>query len=225
MNIEINPNLSNNTSKIDYGKQHNIATLQTVKNIITTTLLCLSVIAAQRLDYFWLENSFDEQSLTELLQALLLLFSLLCFYQLKRNNYLSSASVLVSGFFSVLLIRELDAYFDLILHGSWMYAALIVVFWCVIYALRENNLNDQMSTLLADKNMQTLITFIVLLFIFSRLYGMGDFWKAVMGNHYIRDVKNISEETIELLCYAFIAFYAHRTKTSLIKSINIQLAR
>ncbi|WP_438819310.1 hypothetical protein, partial [Colwellia marinimaniae] len=57
-----------------------------------------------------------------------------------------------------------------------------------------------------------LITFIVLLFVFSRLYGMGDFWEAVMAEHYVRDVKDISEETIELLCYAFIAFYAHKVK-------------
>ncbi|GAW98054.1 hypothetical protein MTCD1_03724 [Colwellia marinimaniae] len=41
---------------------------------------------------------------------------------------------------------------------------------------------------------------------------MGDFWEAVMAEHYVRDVKDISEETIELLCYAFIAFYAHKVK-------------
>lgn len=212
MNIEMNPISSNNTALIDNNKQNNTAILQTVKNIMITTLLCLSVIAAQRLDYFWLENSLGEQSITELLQAVLLLFSILCFYQLKRANYLPRATMLVSGFFAVLLIREFDAYFDLIFHGFWIYPALNVTFWCVVYALREGKLAEQMSTLLADKNMQTLITFIVLLFIFSRLYGMGDFWEAVMGEHYVRDVKNISEETIELLCYAFIAFYAHKVK-------------
>ncbi|NQZ94029.1 MAG: hypothetical protein HRT97_17020 [Moritella sp.] len=212
MNIEMNPISSNNTALIDNNTQNNTAILQTVKNIMITTLLCLSVIAAQRLDYFWLENSLGEQSITELLQAVLLLFSILCFYQLKRANYLPRATMLVSGFFAVLLIREFDAYFDLIFHGFWIYPALNVTFWCVVYALREGKLAEQMSTLLADKNMQTLITFIVLLFIFSRLYGMGDFWEAVMGEHYVRDVKNISEETIELLCYAFIAFYAHKVK-------------
>lgn len=212
MNIEMNPILSNNTVPIDNNKQDSTTILQTAKNIMITTLLCLSVIAVQRLDYFWLENSLGEQSITELLQALFLLFSLLCFYQLKRANYLPRAAMLVSGFFAVLLIRELDVYFDIISHGFWIYPALSVAFWCVVYALRKGKLVEQMSTLLADKNMQTLITFIVLLFVFSRLYGMGDFWEAVMGEHYVRDIKDISEETIELLCYAFIAFYAYKVK-------------
>ena len=121
MNIEMNPISSNNTALIDNNKQNNTAILQTVKNIMITTLLCLSVIAAQRLDYFWLENSLGEQSITELLQAVLLLFSILCFYQLKRANYLPRATMLVSGFFAVLLIREFDAYFDLIFNGFWIY--------------------------------------------------------------------------------------------------------
>ena len=181
---------------------------------MVTTLLSLTVIAAVRVDYFWLENSLGEQSITELLQALFLLLSVLCFYQLKRNNHLPRATTLVSGFFTVLLIRELDAYFDLIAHGFWVYPALIITLSSILYALKGNLLHEQMSRLLDDKNMQALITFTILLFVFSRLYGMGDFWKGVMGEQYVRDVKNISEETIELLFYAFIAFYANKTRIS-----------
>lgn len=214
MNIEMNPVLSNQTTNADQNKLDRTAILQTMKNIIITILLCLFVIAVQRLDYFWLENSLGEHSLTELFQALLLLFSLLCFYQLQRRDCLPRATILVCGFFTVLLIREMDAYFDLVFHGFWIYPALNVTFFSVVYALRGNNLNEQMSTLLNDKNMQSLITFVVLLFVFSRLYGMGDFWEGVMGSQYVRDVKNISEETIELLCYTFIAFYAGKTKVS-----------
>lgn len=197
MNTDVNPVLSNQVVQVDKNKLDRTAILQTMKNIIITTLLCLFVIVVQRLDYFWLENSLGEQSLTELFQALLLLFSLLCFYQIKRDDCLPRAAILVFGFFTVLLIREMDVYFDLIFHGFWIYPALNVTFVSVVYALRGNNLNEQMSTLLNDKNMQSLITFVVLLFVFSRLYGMGDFWEGVMGSQYVRDVKNISEETIE----------------------------
>ncbi|QUM74890.1 hypothetical protein HWV00_00685 [Moritella sp. 24] len=215
MNIEITPNLSHDAYQIDTAKQNNSAILKTVQNIMITTLLCLVVIAVQRLDYFWLENSLGEESVTELLQAVLLLFSVVCFYQLKHLNVLPKAAMLVGGFFSVLFIRELDGYFDLIFHGFWVYPALTVAFGAIVYAAQGGQLHTQMSTLLENKYMQTLITFIVLLFVFSRLYGMGDFWEGVMGNQYVRDVKNISEETMELLFYTFIAFYAHKTKTSL----------
>lgn len=215
MNININPTLSNSAAQTDNNKHPKTAITKTAQNIVITALLSLSVIAVQRLDYFWLENSLGEKSITELLQVAFLLFSVLCFYQLKRAHTLPRATLLVSGFFAVLLIRELDAYFDLIFHGFWVYPALSVTLSAIVYALQDGKLTQQMSVLLDNKHMQTLITFIILLFVFSRLYGMGDFWEAVMGNHYVRDVKNISEETIELLCYAFIAFYAHRTKTSL----------
>jgi len=212
MNIEMNPMLSNNALSIDNNTRNKTTIFKTIQNIIITTLLSLLVIAAQRLDYFWLENTLGEQSITELFQIVFLLFTIVCFYKLHRADKLSGAAMLVGGFFTTLLIRELDAYFDLVFHGFWVYPALVVTLFCIHYALRQDNVNAQMTQLLADKNMQALITFIVLLFVFSRLYGMGDFWEAVMAEHYVRDVKNISEETIELLCYAFIAFYAHKVK-------------
>jgi len=210
----MNPDLSNNACHVDSHRKNNTPILKTAQNIVITTLLSLTVIAAQRLDYFWLENSLGEQSITELLQAVFLLFSVLCFYQLKLSNHLPRATILVSGFFTVLLIREFDASFDLIVHGFWVYPALVITLSSILYALQGNQLYEQMSRLLDDKNMQALITFIILLFVFSRLYGMGDFWKGVMGEQYVRDVKNISEETIELLFYAFIAFYANKTRIS-----------
>ena len=55
----------------------------------------------------------------------------------------------------------------------------------------------------------------ILLLVFSRLYGMGSFWQHVMGEHSVRDVKNISEEGIELLCYSLIALSAVRTRREL----------
>lgn len=214
MNTIVNSDLSKNNNKTNSNRKNNIAILITMKNIMITTLLSLGVIAAQRLDYFWLENSLGEKSITELSQAFFLLFTALCFYKLHRIKQFSGAAMLVSGFFTVLLIREFDAYFDLIFHGFWIYPALIITFGAIVYALREGQLTNKMSMLLDDRNMQAMITFVVLLFVFSRLYGMGDFWEAVMGNHYVRDVKNISEETMELLFYAFIAFYANKTRLS-----------
>ncbi|MGP8308889.1 hypothetical protein [Vibrio sp. YIC-376] len=41
---------------------------------------------------------------------------------------------------------------------------------------------------------------------------MGSFWRSVLDASYIREVKNISEEGIELLCYSLIALSAFRTR-------------
>lgn len=66
--------------------------------------------------------------------------------------------------------------------------------------------------------MPMLITAVVLLLVFSRLYGMGSFWHSVMEEHYLREVKNLSEEAIELLCYSLISLSAVKTYYLLTKS-------
>ena len=63
--------------------------------------------------------------------------------------------------------------------------------------------------------MNFLIGSVVLLIVFSGLYGMGHFWYSVMGEHYIREVKNVSEESMELLCYSLIALAAAKTRISM----------
>ncbi|MDF5473975.1 NAD(P)-dependent oxidoreductase, partial [Vibrio parahaemolyticus] len=60
---------------------------------------------------------------------------------------------------------------------------------------------NEMARILQVPHMKLLIGAVVLLLVFSRLYGMGSFWQQVMNESYIRDVKNISEEGMELLCY------------------------
>ena len=43
---------------------------------------------------------------------------------------------------------------------------------------------------------------------FSRLFGRGSFWEAVMGDSYMRLVKNIAEEGTELMGYALLVIAA-----------------
>ena len=181
-----------------------------------TAILSALVIVILRMDYIWLANGLGEKSLTESFQSLLILFIVFSFYQLSQKSDVSSAAMLVCGFFCVLFIREADGYLDKIMHGFWLYPALTVALFSILFALRKGNSYKQFSSLLENNNMQALITFTVLLFVFSRLYGMSEFWLNVMGEDFVRDVKNISEETSELMCYGFIAFYAYKTKKSLL---------
>jgi hypothetical protein len=43
---------------------------------------------------------------------------------------------------------------------------------------------------------------------FSRLIGRGSFWEAVMGDGYMRVVKNIAEEGTELMGYTLLLISA-----------------
>lgn len=163
-----------------------------------------------RFDVLVLKNNIPEQSATEYIEQLLLLGTALCYAYIGwGSRYHRRVAVLVSAFFSCMFIRELDSFFDqYIYHGFWVVPALIVAISAIGYALtdRKNTLLN-LDEFLKNNNFSSLCLGLAILLVFSRLFGMGSFWHQVMGDDYIRIVKNIAEEGTELLGYTII-FYA-----------------
>lgn len=147
-----------------------------------------------------------ESSLIELSQLALLGITVGAFHFIAQTNAkLRSAAKLISAFFLCLMIRELDAMFDLIAHGFWKYPALTVAGIAIYQALKDRK--EAYQSLLAvvnARNFNPLILGMALLLVFSRLYGMGDLWESAMGVHFVRDVKDLAEEGTELLAYSVI---------------------
>nr|WP_241902039.1 hypothetical protein [Vibrio lentus] len=122
------------------------------------------------------------------------------------------AAVLVSAFFAVMFIREMDFWFDKITHGAWFVPAALVAGSAIFYAVKNGKRTIyQLTFILASPHMNLLLTGLMLLLVFSRLFGMGSFWHNVMGDDYVRAVKNIAEEGTELLAYCLIAFASLKT--------------
>lgn len=193
---------------------------KTLLQVMVVCALCIVVNIAIRVDFVVLGHALGESSVTEMLQIIMLVTTSLAFMLLaKRYPSLANASVLIAGFFFVLAIREMDAWFDLIFHGAWLYPALTVFALSALYAFRGGKRTlDQMAAILASRYMPILVTAVVVLLVFSRLYGMGSFWQHVMEEHYLRDVKNLSEEAIELLCYCLITYSAINTHITMKRS-------
>ena len=59
-----------------------------------------------------------------------------------------------------------------------------------------------------NKNFTILYVGLAIVFVFSRLFGMEVFWYQVMGSDFQRIVKNIAEETTELLGYTIVIYAA-----------------
>ncbi|MHA2813708.1 hypothetical protein [Vibrio campbellii] len=183
------------------------------------TIVAISILVnlSIRVDYVLLGSTLGETSVTETLQLIMLTVASWSFFRVSRQeSHVSHAAILISGFFAVLMIREMDYWFDMIHHGSWVFPALAVTALACAKAYQggKGTVNE-MATILQSPYMKLLIGSVILLLVFSRLYGMGSFWQHVMGEHYVRDVKNISEEGIELLCYSLIALSAVRTRREL----------
>lgn len=171
------------------------------------TLACLLVFIALCLDCIYFKNSLSELSVTEISQQLLLLsIASRFFIQSRHHSELNKACFFFSMLFLVFFIRELDHWLDYILHGFWKYPALLIIGYCLFAFFSDVQTSlKQINLLLEQKYAQIFIFGLVTLLIFSRIAGMGVFWKAVMDEHYMRIVKNIVEEGIELFSYNILA--------------------
>ena len=108
--------------------------------------------------------------------------------------------------FAILLIRENDQVLELWLpHGIWKWPALVLFLALVAVFWRHR------ADVLADmKRLAKTPAFGVLVggfttLVFSRLFGRGAFWEALMEERYWRPVKNAAEEGIELFALGLLA--------------------
>ncbi|MBJ2146151.1 hypothetical protein JC606_07195 [Vibrio sp. IB15] len=197
-------NVSQSTSQVIYKR------CQTALFVLAIGIIANSVL---RIDFVLLNGNVGEISVTEMLQQLLLIVSSGSFvYLARKRNEVKNAAVLISAFFAVLFIREMDFWFDKIAHGAWVFPAALVAGSAIFYAVKNGKRTiDQLALILASPHMNLLVTGVMLLLVFSRLFGMGSFWHNVMGDDYVRAVKNIAEEGTELLAYCLIAFASLKT--------------
>ena len=147
-----------------------------------------------------LEDSFVEFGQEALLLGTTALFAMQAIAKRQGGLWL------VAGFFGCMFIRELDAYFDMIVHGAWKYFALMVVAFVFFKAWRLGKENTIASLAAFMKTRSFVFIFIGLLIVlvYSRLFGMGELWHSIMTDNFNRTVKNIVEEGSELWGYALV---------------------
>lgn len=181
--------------------------LQFLLLTIIVAIVCLTIFS----DVMLLEHGIGEHSLTELYQQTLLFLVVFCFlYAVKVDNRHRHFHVLVAGFFTCMLIRELDGFFDqLVIHGFWIYPALLVFFICSAYALQnKQGTLEGLASFTRHHYFQGITIALVIILIFSRLFGIGELWETILADNYIRLAKNTAEEGVELLGYSLLFYSA-----------------
>ncbi|CZF81388.1 hypothetical protein GCE9029_02577 [Grimontia celer] len=177
--------------------------------LFLAVLVSLPVLVI-RLDIDTLKTGASEGTLVEYMEQFLICLTILCYaYIAKHNPSFRRFGVLVMGFFLCMLIRELDMFFDeLVFHGFWVYPASIVAASAIIYSLTDRaETANQFAAFVNHRNFALLCMGLVMLLVFSRLFGMGSLWREVLDEGYVRAAKNIAEEGTELMAYVTI-FYA-----------------
>ncbi|CAG9296212.1 hypothetical protein [Celerinatantimonas diazotrophica] len=183
---------------------------QIVFNAIFRFLLFSAFIAGMfgimYVDIAVFHDQVKEISLTEISQETFLGLIVAIFVYLAVSKPLQRGFYeLVAGFYAALLIRELDALFDYVWHGFWVYPAVAVSLMAIALAHHyKGSVLNGFAEFCQSKAYIIMVCGLVTLLIFSRLFGMGDFWKLVLSDGYVRIAKNIAEEGTELLGYGFI---------------------
>ena len=153
-------------------------------------------------------GSILEASVTELAQESLILAAAFLFgFTAWRRPELRSLLALFAGLFGCMFIRELDAMFDIVFHGFWLYPALLLAAGSVIYATRCTRMSISESRELLMTSPFRLVCFgLLTVLVISRVAGTGKLWSFILdsesaGHFY----KNIVQEGLELWGYGIIA--------------------
>ena len=175
--------------------------------------LLSSLLCAGAIGLYCLNPSFEieVENLIELGQeAFLLAAALIMMHTASKAKAFSGGLWLIAGFLMSLFIRELDAWFDLIRHGCWVY--VVIIWLCAIaYIVKQVGLNTVIPGLahfISHKAYPLMCAGVACLLVYSRLYGMKALWAlysdSSCGSFY--KVKSLSEESSELLAYMMIFF-------------------
>lgn len=152
---------------------------------------------------------FSEISLTEFTQAALLLAcSIMMLYIRHRMRALPTVCLLLWAFFTASFVRENDAWLDrFVFDGAWQLLVAVIVLptLCIVIRRRHRFLSEfrQMANTLG---FGLFASGFLITYVFSRFYGRVVLWQALMGDQYLRVVKDAAEEITELAGYSLLLF-------------------
>ena len=173
-------------------------------------LLAMGAAVAMLFLVFWWDASgsrpFTEKAPTEIAQSIVLATAvLLSFWAARQNRPAREAFVLVGGLLGCMLIREQDYFLDMLWHGCWKWPAIILAFSCIAYALRSPARTvSSLALLIRKRGFPTLLTGLVIVLAYSRMFGTTLLWKTLMPYGDWRIAKYAVEESSELLGYLLI---------------------
>ncbi|MCS2169261.1 transporter [Scandinavium sp. TWS1a] len=201
--------------------------VRTMIYILLAAVLASAVLFGLWLDVHVLQDKLGEISVTETLQAGMLAMIIVIHFKLVNDSaFMRNCNLLIGGFFLAMLIRELDGLFDLISHGSWVWFALFSSIIVIAYTARQHRRTlAELSRYPLTPYYGMMISGLLCILVFSRLFGMHSLWESVLGDEYLRVVKNMVEEGAESFGYTLcltssIAYYFYQLRSE--RSLNEQ---
>lgn len=155
--------------------------------------------------------AYSEHTLTEHMQDVMTFSSAILFLYCSRiHPKLKVAATLLAALLAMMYVRENDSVLDTyVFDGAWESIVLFIIAMVVVFLWgRFSSIYPSLKAYSQEACYGTFLAGVVTVLGFSRVMGRGSFWVSVMGDNYIRVVKNIVEEGIETLGYTLILISA-----------------
>lgn len=145
-----------------------------ILSLVVQGFLVISVALVIYVDAVVFAHGTPEYSLTELTQEGILLVSAAIFLALSKIYPKSRGFLIVmGGFFTVMLIREADGFFDQINHGFWVYPAILVTALTLFFVYRFRDTFSAPMTKCFETIPFVYITVgLMIVILFSRIFGI-----------------------------------------------------
>ncbi len=114
---------------------------------------------------------------------------------------------LISGFFTAIFIRELDAWFDVINHGSWkrVLSVYLILLLIQLWRVRFKTIIPGLVAFVKSRAYLMMLPGLAIVLSYSRLMGYKGVWLNIMGDYARwRAMKDFTEESTELVGYVLI---------------------
>jgi len=150
---------------------------------------------------------YSETGPVEVLETVFALITALVFLMVGRVDKNKGPCVIVlSTFLFCAVIRESDYFLDtLICRHAWKMMVAIALSLLAVYTWRNlRSVGGCLMSFVSQPSFGILLSGLLVLVVFSRLFGYGPFWKAIMDDSSYRTVKTIVEEGVELMGYFLI---------------------
>ncbi len=179
-----------------------------ISGVIQFLIAALLGVAAVELYIFSELHPTPIESWIDVVQAVLLLTGAILFaLSARREGVRAGGLWLIHGFFMALFIRELDAYFDVIRHGSWKYV-LVLYLAGLFFAVRRAGFSTVVPGLAAfirSRAFCMMMPGVAIVLSYSRLFGYKGLWMLLMGDYERWGVmKTFGEESTELVGYTLM---------------------
>ena len=151
---------------------------------------------------------YRENGSVEIMETVFALAAALIFLLAARQNPARTpCSILLAGFLFCIFIRESDDILDtFVFRHAWKAGVTLVFIFSAIYAIRhEQELYISILGFINRPSFGIFMSGLLVLIVFSRLFGYGPFWKAIMNDGSFHMAKRVTEEGVEQMGY-FLVF-------------------